>query len=116
MKIYYIRYAEHATVHIEGRIEGYHQEKLDSLFRELLEIKCFRNILNFEKTIYISSTIIASIIEQWRKCKDKDGQLVVCSLSNNVDQVFEITNLSTKISVFKTEKDAEREINDIVIM
>ena len=70
MNIYYIRYAEHATVHIEGRVEGYHQEKFDNLFQELLNIKCFRIILNFEKAIYISSTIIASIIEQWRKCKD----------------------------------------------
>jgi anti-anti-sigma factor len=106
MYIFYIRHPTYAIIRVEGKIEGYHAEKFQRPFLELNQIGCHNIIVNFEQTLYISSSILGILIEQWRNIQEHHGSFSVCSLSESVADIFRITNLSSRIAVYETEQQA----------
>lgn len=106
MKVYFIRYENYALIVVEGAVEGFHEKEFVKPFLELEAIGCNNIIINFEKSPYISSLIIGIIINQWKRLNKRKGTLLICAPSPKIRQLFEITNLSNRIKIFRNEEEA----------
>lgn len=63
-------------------------------------------ILNLENIHTISSTMIGQITNIHRKALEKNGKLILCSISSQISDVFEITKLNNILSIAKNFNEA----------
>lgn len=106
MYYYFIKHPDYAIIMFSGSIEGFNDAEFKKPFMELHTLGCFQIVVNFEDVTYISSTIIGSIIEEWRKTTERGGFFAMCQLNPRVLRLFEITNLSSKVKIYSTEQEA----------
>lgn len=66
-------------------------------------------ILNFKDVSYVDSSGLATLIELFQKIKEKSGSLKLCSLSDKVKGVFELTKLDRVFKICPSEEDALRD-------
>ena len=76
-------------------------EQLFSLVDELGRRKL---LLNFSNVEYLSSAALGKLITLNRKVQQAKGKLILCSISPQIYEVFEITKLH---QVFKIEKEEQ---------
>jgi len=64
-------------------------------------------IVGFKEVHLCTTTVVNSLLTVHRMLKDKDGQLRLCNMSENVRASFKILNLDgTVFNIFDTEADA----------
>jgi anti-sigma B factor antagonist len=63
-----------------------------------------RLLLNFGNVEYLSSAALGKLITLNKKVKDASGKLILCNISPQIFEVFEITRLD---KFFKIEKDEQ---------
>jgi anti-sigma B factor antagonist len=63
-----------------------------------------RLLLNFGNVEYLSSAALGKLITLNKKVKDATGKLILCNISPQIFEVFEITRLD---KFFKIEKDEQ---------
>jgi len=66
-------------------------------------------VLNFKDVGYVDSSGLATLIELFQKIKEKSGSLKLCSLSDKVKSVFELTKLDRVFKICPSEEDALRD-------
>lgn len=57
-------------------------------------------LLDFHKVQYLSSAVLTELLRINKEVESRDGQLRLCSLNDNVRQVFEITNLDQVFTIY----------------
>ena len=65
-----------------------------------------RMLVNFEGVTFMSSAMIGKIIQLNKNCKDKSGDLRLCSISANVMEVFKLMRLNKVLNIQKDEPTA----------
>ena len=63
-------------------------------------------VLNFAGVSFMSSAMIGKLVSFNNKCKTSDVKLKLCSISDNVMEVFKITRLNKVFDIQKTEEKA----------
>jgi anti-anti-sigma factor len=63
-------------------------------------------LMNFEKVEYINSIGIAMVAKYFMQCKERSVPFAICSLSNQVKEVFKITDVTKMIPLYKNEDEA----------
>src|SRR5277367_1422394 len=76
-------------------------EDLFSLVDELGRVKI---LLNFSNVEYLSSAALGKFITLNKKVQAASGKLILCNISDDIQEVFEITKLNR---LFKIEKDEQ---------
>ena len=64
-------------------------------------------VLDFKKLDYISSAGLRVLLHAAKKLNQIDGQVVLCNVKNEVQEVFEIAGLSPIFPIFQ-DQDAAR--------
>lgn len=59
-------------------------------------------IIDCERLAYIGSAGLRVILSEAKRIQDKGGSIIVCSLSANVEQIFDISGFSNIFPVFET--------------
>ena len=87
------------------------ESRIASLGQELMELitsgKYDRIILNFQNVSFMSSAMIGKLILFGKKCKATDIQLRLCTINENVQEVFDLMKLE---KVFQVEESEEKAI------
>jgi anti-sigma B factor antagonist len=78
-----------------------------SLMDEWLESGEKKFILNFEELHYMNSSGLGVIINFLTKTRNKDGEIIICNLSEKIKDLLVITKLHQVFNVVKSIKDAE---------
>ena len=82
------------------------EEVADEMFT-LLDKDKFKNvILNFEGVEFLGSAMLNKLIMMDKKVKAGGGKLLMCSLRDEIMEVFKITRLDRVFTIKKTEADA----------
>jgi anti-anti-sigma factor len=92
-----------------GKFVG--DEETDLLKNELEKIaKSKKNnvILNFEYVLYFSSIALGILVKEDEYFSTKDGKLLICNVPSFLNNIFELTKLSSVLNIFKTLGEAER--------
>lgn len=105
-----IRMREHEEGLVELVIDGnIMQENVDILknrLHDLIDNNRIQMILNLESTSYISSLCIAVIINVKNRLSALNGDIKIVVISKLIYDLFEITNLTKKLGIYKTSEEA----------
>lgn len=78
----------------------------EQLFRLVDELGRTKLLLNFGNVEYLSSAALGKLITLNRKVKNVSGQLILCNISPQIYEVFEITKLNKVFNIQKEEQSA----------
>ncbi len=94
------------VVGIEGHLDTNTSPDVEAQFSQLLDQGVKKILVNFEKLEYISSSGLRALLTTAKQLESTDGSLRVCSLNENVQEVFDISGFSVIFSVFGSESEA----------
>ena len=63
-------------------------------------------VISFENVIHLSSSALGVLIKANNLIKEKDGQLRLCNINDQIYEAFLITNLNQLLSIHKTSEEA----------
>jgi anti-anti-sigma factor len=75
--------------------EGCIEELSDLLLAQVEQIQPPWMILDFARTVYISSRVLEVLFRGWKRINDREGRLVMCNLGEFCAEVIHITRLDT---------------------
>jgi len=82
-------------------------EQLTSLVEEESgQRDCKKFLLNFGNVDFLSSAALGKLIALNKKVKGLGGRLILCNIHPDIREVFEITRLSTFITIQEDEQTA----------
>ena len=93
-------------VRLDGMIDGVTVTTVESTLMQLLSEGTDKMLLNFEKLSYINSIGLRVVLVVAKQLKKSEGQLRICSLTDPVREVFDITGFSTILNVVESEEKA----------
>lgn len=97
-------------VRLDGMIDGVTVATVEKELMQLLGDGANKMVLNFENLSYINSIGLRVILVVAKQLKRSQGELRICSLTDPVREVFDITGFSSILTVVQTEDEA---INDL---
>lgn len=103
-------------VRLKGELDQAVTEKLKVRISELIdkyEIKYV--IFNFEKLNFMDSSGIGFIIGRYSQVKKRNGRVIVCSMNNLIERIFNLSGLKKICGVASSEDEAEKmaEVNNV---
>lgn len=90
----------------EGDIDINTSPQVKKAFDKLMQSKSEKVLINLQKVAYIDSSGLATLVEILKNIKNFGGKLKLCSLSNKVKSLFEITKLEKLFDIVDTEEEA----------
>lgn len=90
----------------EGDIDINTSPQLKKAFDKVIQTKSGKVLINLSKVSYIDSSGLATLVEILKNFKNTGGKLTLCSLSNKVRSLFEITKLEKLFDIKDTEEEA----------
>ncbi|MCY4236807.1 MAG: STAS domain-containing protein [Rhodospirillaceae bacterium] len=91
---------------VEGRIDGSNVVQFEEAVRAVIENSDRAVIMNFEKLVYISSAGLRAILLTAKSLQKQDAKLLLCSLSDRIREVFEISGFDKILPIHATKDDA----------
>ena len=106
MAIYAEREVEALVIKADGRIDGLNARQFQEDLTAEISEKDNTLILNFESLSYISSAGIRVILTTAKMLQRRRGRLALCSLTDSVREIFEISGFDQIIPVHATKEEA----------
>ena len=94
-----------------GRIDGSNAREFQDALETFLEGELNALVLDMEKLSYISSAGLRVILLVSKKLQRASAQFGICSLSDSIGEVFQISGFDKIISTHRTQADALSAIN-----
>ena len=91
---------------VEGRIDGSNVVQFEEAVRVAIEDSDRAVIMNFENLVYISSAGLRAILLTAKSLQNRDAKLLLCSLSDRIREVFEISGFDKILPIHATKADA----------
>ena len=99
MDINYVKEGEITIVTVNGRLDANTAPVADKTIKKILKRDCLRMIFDFSTMDYLSSGGLKVILGATKELRRKDGQIVLCSLSKFVKEIFEVSGLNSLIPI-----------------
>ena len=97
------------VVTLVGRLDTNTSPELEKFLAEKLESEPVKGlVIDFEPTEYISSAGLRVLLMAAKKMKSSGGKLILCAMSEHVQEVFDIAGFT---AVFNIEADRALAIN-----
>lgn len=90
----------------EGNLDTNTAPDAETAINKLLDDGARKILINFENLNYISSAGLRILLGTAKKMKSISGTLIICSLNQTVQEVFDISGFSTILSLAANETDA----------
>lgn len=94
------------VVELAGNIDTNTSPTVQDHLTVLINKGSSKILINFEKINYISSAGLRILLATAKQLRAKQGDLRLCNLNQNVQDVFEISGFSSILSVHGTEAEA----------
>ena len=76
----------------------------DDLFRLVDELGRRKLLLNFSNVEFMSSAALGKLIRLHQRLQQVGGKLILCAISKNILEIFEITKLDKMLKIVKDEQ------------
>ncbi|HEU18748.1 MAG TPA: anti-sigma factor antagonist [Deltaproteobacteria bacterium] len=97
-------------VSVTGRMGEVTAPAFEEKMRKYIADEKIKFIVDFKELEYISSAGLRSILAIAKMLKDKNGTMVLSSLTGAVKEVFEITQFVSIFTIYDNTEDALSEI------
>lgn len=91
---------------VGGRIDGSSAAQFEEAIRTAIVDSDRAVIMDFEKLVYISSAGLRAILLTAKSLQSRDAKLVLCSLSEQIREVFEISGFDKVLAIHPTRAAA----------
>lgn len=94
-------------VEVSGRVDSANVNQLGDALNEITEAGRYKIVLNMAKIDYISSAGLRVLVDTLKNCKRFNrGDLVLCEVSERVQETLELAGLTSIFTIFNTETEA----------
>ena len=93
---------------LKGRFDAHEVESVNTWLAEQTKAGNVKIIVNLEGVNFIDSTALSTLVRGLKLCREKNGDLHVCSLQQPVRVIFELTRLDKAFDIFATEEEAAK--------
>jgi anti-sigma B factor antagonist len=94
------------VLQLSGRFEAYAAAPIEEFFQKLNIAPLSRIIVNLSNVSFIDSTGLSTLIIGMKRCRQQQGDLVLCGIQQAVRVIFELTRLDTGFTRADTQEDA----------
>ena len=91
---------------ISGRLDAVSAVEADRDFSSVIDAGHENLLVNLGSLDYISSAGLRVLLVVAKRIQQNGGKVVLCSLSPNVREVFEISGFSSIFKIFATDNEA----------
>jgi len=100
-------------IEIDGPIKsGMEFDLADELETCLHQSEVPKIIVDLKKVPFINSAALGIFLNIYKEVEKKNGRFALCSISPDVDNLLEITKLSSILETFRNQEDALDSIED----
>jgi anti-sigma B factor antagonist len=89
-----------------GRIDAYTAPPFEKLFQKLSIDPLSCVIVDLSQVDFIDSTGLATLVIGMKRCRQQQGELVLCGIQQPIRTIFELTRLDTVFTIVSTQEDA----------
>ena len=93
-------------VRIEGKLDTQTSPDAEAQLIRLIDAGARKVVVNLERLAYISSAGLRILLAAAKQLQGSGGELRVCSLSDLVQEVFDISGFDSILPVSKSEAEA----------
>jgi anti-anti-sigma factor len=91
---------------IDGKFDAIAAPEAEKVISKIISDGAKKIIMNMEKVGYISSSGLRALLVAAKDIKAQKGKIIICSMTESVNKVFEISGFSTIFETYDTEMDA----------
>ena len=96
------------VLQLKGRFDAHEVEPVNAWLVEQNTAGNSKLIVNLEGVNFVDSTALSALVRGLKLCREKNGDLHVCSLMQPVRVIFELTRLDKAFDIFPTEEEAAK--------
>ena len=91
---------------INGRLDTINYSILEKRLMELLDQNTNRILINCSQMDYVSSSGLRILLMALKRITMVKGKFVLCSLQENIREIFEISGFTSIFEIYPNEEDA----------
>ena len=100
------------SAQVGGRIDGSNGAEFEEAIRTAIEESDRAVIMDFEKLVYISSAGLRAILLTAKSLGNRNAKFALCSLSDQIREVFEISGFDKVIAIHPSKAEALASLHD----
>ena len=101
-------------IRLEGRLVRHEDAELELLIGELLDKKCRKFVLDFNRVEFVDSAGIGLVIKLASLVEKRAGVLLLCNPQKNVRNVFNMLGIENRFKIYDNLGDALIEVGRIM--
>ena len=106
MDIHIQQQGETLIAAIEGRVDGASSRRLHTDLKAAIKPDDSTILLDLGQCNYISSAGLRVMLLIARSCKEQGAELVICSMSESVGEVFSVSGFDKLVRSYPTREEA----------
>ena len=100
------------SAQVGGRIDGSNVAEFEEAIRTAIGESDRAVIMDFEKLVYISSAGLRAILLTAKSLGNRNAKFALCSLSDQIREVFEISGFDKVIAIYPSKAEALAFLHD----
>ncbi len=97
---------------LSGRFDAYAAPAVETFFRKINTDPLPYIIVNLTNVSFIDSTGLATLVIGMKRCRQQNGELVLCSMSPTIRTIFELTRLDKVFTTSGTQEEAIEKVRN----
>ena len=96
-----------ATLAISGRFDAHQVPQVQQEFDALLTAGARFIILDLSAVNFVDSSALAVMVRGMKRCRERNGELLLCGLRQPVRIIFELTRMDRAFRIYVDEASAQ---------
>lgn len=96
-----------ATLVVHGRFDAHQITQVQQEFDALLAVGARFIILDLTDVHLMDSSALAVMVRGLKRCRERNGELLLCGVSEPVRVIFELTGMDRAFRIFDDEAGAQ---------
>lgn len=103
------RTANHVAIgEMQGRFDASEAPKMSTWLDSVSGQSPAQVIINMTGVTFVDSTALSTLVKGMKRCRQQNGDLLICGLQKQVKVIFELTRLDKAFSIYPDEATALR--------
>ncbi len=94
------------VISISGQLDAFTSRDLRAEFKELIDARNYKLLLDFENVSYVDSSGIGAIVAAAQQARKRKGDVKLFGVVPDIRKVFDLIGASKVLEIFETEREA----------
>jgi anti-sigma B factor antagonist len=94
------------VISISGQLDAFASRGLKAAFKEVIDARNYRLLLDLENMSYVDSSGIGAVIAAAQQVRKRKGDVKLFGMAPDIRKVFDLIGASKVLEIFETERDA----------